>query len=119
MMKRTILGLVFASTMGLTGAFSAKPNRSDFISSLQGKTAAVAGIVAANIPTLAQAVEDDYEYGKVDAPIGLAVGAGLLAIITAAVPVLLSPGEEAFEEIRSREESTFGKKNSDVLKKKK
>jgi hypothetical protein len=61
---------------------------------------------------------DEYVYGSVDAPVGLAVGAGILAIATAALPVLLRGGEEAFEEIRERDEGTFGSpdKNKDVLK---
>jgi hypothetical protein len=61
---------------------------------------------------------DEYVYGSVDAPIGLAVGVGILAIATAALPVLLRGGEEAFEEIRERDEGTFGSpdKNKDVLK---
>jgi hypothetical protein len=79
--------------------------------------AATAAIVAS--PWAAVAVEDNYEYGAVDAPIGIAVAAGLLAILTAAVPVLLSPGEKAFEEMRERDEKTFGTKDSSVLDKRK
>jgi hypothetical protein len=62
---------------------------------------------------------DEYVYGAVDAPIGLAFGAGVLAIATAALPVLLRSGEKAFEEIRERDEGTFGADTSDVLKSKK
>ena len=86
---------------------------------LDGKLAAAAAFVTANvIPVVALAVEEEYEYGAVDAPIGLAWAAGLLAILTAALPVLLRGGEEAFEEIREREKDTFGKRN-DILKKRK
>jgi len=53
----------------------------------------------------------------VDAPIGLAVGGGILAILTALLPVFLRGGEEAFEEIRERDEGTFGS-GKDVLRKK-
>ena len=35
--------------------------------------------------------------------IGLAVGLGVVAIITAAVPVVLAPGEDAFNEMRDRD----------------
>jgi hypothetical protein len=63
---------------------------------------------------LAAVVEDDYEYGKVDAPIGLAVGVGILTILTALLPLALQGGEEAFNEIRDRDSSTFGKSNKDV-----
>jgi hypothetical protein len=62
---------------------------------------------------------DEYVYGAVDAPIGLAFGAGVLAIATAALPVLLRSGERAFEEIRERDEGTFGADTRDVLKSKK
>mmetsp|Transcript_13773 Transcript_13773/g.28438 ORF Transcript_13773/g.28438 Transcript_13773/m.28438 type:complete len:144 (-) Transcript_13773:466-897(-) len=84
---------------------------------------ATAAVVAANIPAVVyaavDALEDDsYEYGKVDAPIGLALGGGILAILTAAVPVLLAPGEEALEEMRENEGYTFGSKDaSDTLNK--
>jgi len=76
---------------------------------------ATAAVVAANIPQVVYAAimpDDDYEYGKVDAPIGIAVAGGLLAILTAAVPVLLRPGEEALEEMRENEGYTFGSKDS-------
>ena len=51
---------------------------------LQQKVAAAAAVVAANIPApvLAAVVEDDYEYGAVDAPIGIALAGGVLAILT-------------------------------------
>ena len=69
------------------------------------------------IPLVHAAVDatDDYEYGAVNAPIGLAVGGGLLAIGTALLPIALRGGEEAFEEIKDRDAGTFGKKNKDVL----
>ena len=36
--------------------------------------------------------------------IGLAVGLGVVAIITAAVPVILAPGEDAFNEMRDKDD---------------
>ncbi|KAL9180773.1 hypothetical protein ACHAXT_011226 [Thalassiosira profunda] len=61
-------------------------------------------------PLAALAAEDDYEYGAVNAPggIGLAAGLGVLAILTAAVPVILAPGEDAFNEMKERDEGKWG-----------
>lgn len=84
--------------------------------------ATASAFVVANAPMVAQAVvevEGEYEYGAVDAPIGLAVAGGILAILTALLPIALRGGEEAFEEIRERDSTTFGKKNKDVLKSRK
>lgn len=59
-----------------------------------------AALVTANIPVwAAMAVEDDYEYGAVDAPPLVPIVGGLLAILTALLPIALKPGEEAFEEV--------------------
>jgi hypothetical protein len=80
---------------------------------------ATAAVMTVGIPLIVRAVEDDYEYGAVDAPIGLAVGAGVLAILTAAIPVLLAPGEEALEEMRKNEGNRFGTGESLLNKKKK
>lgn len=81
-------------------------------------TATAAALIMANIPLIALAAEEEYEYGAVNAPIGIAVGAGILAIATALLPVALRGGEEAFEDIRERDKKTFGaKSNKDVLKK--
>lgn len=68
---------------------------------------------------IAAVVEDDYEYGKVDAPIGLAWGVGVLAILTALLPIALRGGEEAFNEMSERDSTTFGKNNNDILNSKK
>jgi len=86
---------------------------------LPAKIAAASAFVIANAPAIAHAVaeaDDDYEYGAVDAPIGLAVGGGILAVATALLPVFLRGGEEAFEEMKDRDSDTFGKSNKDVLK---
>jgi hypothetical protein len=63
--------------------------------------------------------DDNYEYGAVDAPIGIAIGGGLLAILTALLPIALKGGEEAFEEIKDRDVDTFGKRNDLLTGKKK
>lgn len=78
-------------------------------------SAAVFATLAAS-PLAAVAESDDYEYGAVDAPIGIAWAAGVFAIITAAVPVLLQSGEKALEQQRIDEGGSFGK-SEDILKK--
>ena len=60
---------------------------------------------------------DDYEYGAVDAPIGLAWGAGVLAVATALLPIAMQGGEEAFEEMKSQDADTWGTGNSNRLNK--
>jgi hypothetical protein len=62
---------------------------------------------------------DDYVYGAVSAPEwALPLGA-VLVIATAAIPLLLRPGEEALEQQRENEKTTnsqFNKrKNKDLL----
>jgi len=124
-MRRTflstiLLGLVASFAVGFIPKTVTRPAMTLSAIKLDaGKIAAVAGIIAANAPLIAHA-EEEYEYGAVSAPggLGLAFAIGVLAIATAAVPVLLKPGEEAFEEIKERDSDTFGKK-ADVLKSKK
>lgn len=63
---------------------------------------ASAALVTANLPVWASfAIEDDYEYGAVDAPPLVPIVGGVLAIATALLPIALRPGEEAFEEVSS------------------
>lgn len=81
----------------------------------------VAGTVAfvATSPLIALAEEaDDYEYGSVDAPIGIAVAGGVLAILTAAVPIFLQGGEDAFNEMRDRDAGQWGTGQTEALNKK-
>ena len=80
--------------------------------------AAAAGVFAtlAASPLAAVAESDDYEYGAVDAPIGIAWAAGAFAILTAAVPVFLQSGEKALEQQRIDEGGSFGT-SKDILKK--
>ncbi|KAI2504275.1 hypothetical protein MHU86_10202 [Fragilaria crotonensis] len=74
-----------------TVRFEAHSNR------LLDLTAIVA--ITASSPFVALAEEaDGYEYGAVDAPIGIAVVGGVLAVLTALLPLLLKGGEEAFED---------------------
>lgn len=71
--------------------------------------------MAAPFAAMAEEVADDYEYGAVDAPIGLAWGAGLLAVLTALLPIALQGGEEAFEEMKAKDADSWGSGNSNRL----
>jgi hypothetical protein len=76
--------------------------------------------VVATSPLIALAEEvDDYEYGAVNAPIGIAVAGGILAILTAGIPFLMTGGEEAFEEMKERDSGKWGSGDTDALKKRK
>ncbi|KAK1741449.1 hypothetical protein QTG54_007927 [Skeletonema marinoi] len=74
-------------------------------------TVAAASVIATPFAALAADVVDDYEYGAVNAPggLGLAAGLGVLAILTAAVPVLLAPGEDAFNEMKDKDADKWRK----------
>eukprot|EP00574_Skeletonema_japonicum_P014598 CAMPEP_0201713682 /NCGR_PEP_ID=MMETSP0593-20130828/437_1 /ASSEMBLY_ACC=CAM_ASM_000672 /TAXON_ID=267983 /ORGANISM="Skeletonema japonicum, Strain CCMP2506" /LENGTH=121 /DNA_ID=CAMNT_0048202859 /DNA_START=50 /DNA_END=415 /DNA_ORIENTATION=+ len=73
-------------------------------------TVAAASVLATPFAAIAAEV-DDYEYGAVNAPggLGLAAGLGVLAILTAAVPVLLAPGEDAFNEMKEKDADSWRK----------
>jgi hypothetical protein len=73
-----------------------------------------AAVVLSTSPLMALA-EEDYEYGAVSAPIGLAWGAGVLAILTALLPIALKGGEEAFEEMKEQDKDKWGSGKSDSL----
>ena len=80
------------------------------------KMATVSAAAFAMHPLAALAEEvDDYEYGAVKAPIGIAVGAGVLAILTALLPVVLQGGEEAFEEMKDRDSDSWGTGSTNAL----
>jgi hypothetical protein len=80
------------------------------------RTAAVLTSMAAPLITLAENAPDDYEYGAVNAPGGLTIAwvGGILAILSALLPVVLKGGEEEFEKMKERDD--FGNAN-DALKK--
>jgi hypothetical protein len=44
---------------------------------------------------------------------------GVLAVLTALLPLLLKGGEEAFEEMKEMDKDKWGNNSSDTLKKKK
>lgn len=117
-MRRTFIALLLA-LVGFAHSFSVKPSpkllapkklvhvptqRNRFV-----EAAAAAAAVLSTTPLVAIAEEvDEYEYGAVNAPIGLAWGAGVLAILTALLPLALQGGEEAFEEMRMKDEDKWG-----------
>lgn len=83
------------------------------------KFAAAAAATFVTHPLAALAEEaDDYEYGAVNAPIGIAWAAGSALILTSLLPLALQGGEEAFEEMKETEKGTWGKKNNNVLSQK-
>eukprot|EP00560_Eucampia_antarctica_P008801 CAMPEP_0197828538 /NCGR_PEP_ID=MMETSP1437-20131217/5079_1 /TAXON_ID=49252 ORGANISM="Eucampia antarctica, Strain CCMP1452" /NCGR_SAMPLE_ID=MMETSP1437 /ASSEMBLY_ACC=CAM_ASM_001096 /LENGTH=66 /DNA_ID=CAMNT_0043429775 /DNA_START=268 /DNA_END=468 /DNA_ORIENTATION=+ len=66
-------------------------------------------MAAVSTSPLIALAEEDYEYGAVDAPISIAVGGGILAVLTALLPLFLQGGEEAFEEMKDTDKNTWGK----------
>ena len=70
-----------------------------------------ASIIDSTLPLLAEIVDASGEraYGAVDAPGWVAPVAGVGAIITALLPVLLAPGEEAFTRQQQYEDQVKGR----------
>lgn len=121
MARQSILFTVFAALFALqtASAFSPLQQPTKSASPLvekMGKFATTAAIAIATSPLVALAEElpDDYEYGAVSAPIGVAWVGGIFAVGTALLPIALQGGEEAFEEMKANDRDTFGKSN-DVL----
>lgn len=77
----------------------AKNGRRDMISS----AFAVATLGASNKAAFAKKLDPESKEGTVDAPPWVLPLAGLATVVTAAVPVLLKPGEEALEQQRENE----------------
>lgn len=103
--------VVPAATKQATTQLSANPNV-NFEKITNAATVAAASVIATPFAALAaENADDDYVYGAVAAPggLGLAAGLGVLAVLTAAVPVLLAPGEDAFNEMKDRDESKWRK----------
>lgn len=93
--------------MAVTG--SNVPNKNNNSNKLT-KFLTTAAVMVATSPLMALAEEvDDYEYGRVDAPIWIAWVAGAAVILTAFLPVALQGGEEAFEEMKKKDEKKWGK----------
>ena len=81
---------------------------------------ATAAVVISTSPIMALAEEvDDYEYGAVNAPIGIAWAAGVLAVATALLPLALQGGEDAFNEMKDRDAAEWGTGTTDALKRRK
>lgn len=109
------------TTIGTTTRLLASNNNDDFMTTALAKTAAVSAALAAALPSAALAAvsevnTEDYEYGAVDAPIGLAWAAGTVLILTSLLPLALKGGEEAFEEMREADEGKFGSGDLSALK---
>mmetsp|Transcript_18466 Transcript_18466/g.31715 ORF Transcript_18466/g.31715 Transcript_18466/m.31715 type:complete len:121 (-) Transcript_18466:55-417(-) len=94
-----------------TSALQATPQNLEKLSHTATVAAATIATTALSSPLAALAEEDEYVYGAVSAPggIGLAVGLGVVAILTAAVPVVLAPGEDAFNEMKEKDSETWGR----------
>jgi hypothetical protein len=76
-----------------------------------------AAVVVAASPLMALAEEvDDYEYGAVNAPIGVAWAVGVLAVATALLPLALQGGEEEFNKMKEKDADQWGKGGTDTLK---
>ncbi len=100
-----------AATKQATTQLSANPNV-NFEKITNAATVAAASVIATPFAALAaENADDDYVYGAVAAPggLGLAAGLGVLAVLTAAVPVLLAPGEDAFNEMKEKDASKWRK----------
>mmetsp|Transcript_26663 Transcript_26663/g.43724 ORF Transcript_26663/g.43724 Transcript_26663/m.43724 type:complete len:123 (-) Transcript_26663:287-655(-) len=86
-------------------------NTPNFEKLTHAATVAAALVLSSPLAALAAEEADGYEYGAVSAPggIGLAVGLGCVAILTAAVPVILAPGEDAFNEMKEKDQDKWGR----------
>lgn len=85
------------------------------------KFATTAAVVIATSPLVAfaeEVVDDDYEYGAVSAPISVAWIGGIFAVGTALLPIALSGGEDAFNEMKEADKGKFGTGDSSALDRK-
>lgn len=102
--------VVKSPTIQRTASLEAFPSKQKLV-----EAATVAAVVVSTSPLMALAEEEDYEYGAVNAPIGLAWGVGVLAILTALLPLALRGGEDAFNEMKDKDSGTWGTGNKDRL----
>ena len=110
-------GFLIASRLGAVPKSSEDNQSNNLITPSNVKAAAFSAFIATQpLVALAAEVVDDYEYGAVSAPPFVPIIGGLLAILTALLPIFLRSGEEAFEEMKGTD--TFGK-GQDVLKSRK
>eukprot|EP00531_Pseudo-nitzschia_arenysensis_P019820 CAMPEP_0116142974 /NCGR_PEP_ID=MMETSP0329-20121206/15197_1 /TAXON_ID=697910 /ORGANISM="Pseudo-nitzschia arenysensis, Strain B593" /LENGTH=127 /DNA_ID=CAMNT_0003638251 /DNA_START=61 /DNA_END=444 /DNA_ORIENTATION=+ len=120
MARHSILFQVIAAffAMQTVSAFAPQqqPTKANPLVEKMGAIATTAAIAIATSPAVAfaQEVADDYEYGAVSAPIGVAWIGGVFAVGTALLPIALSGGEDAFNEMKENDKDSFGKSN-DVL----
>jgi hypothetical protein len=108
----TVPGVTTGSTTTTALCASSHHNCNNIIHTpmVLGTTIATA-LSTSPLAAFAEQADDEYVYGAVNAPggIGLAAVLGVLAILTAAVPVILAPGEDAFNEMKDRDEKKWGK----------
>lgn len=119
MARQSILFTLFAALFALQTVSAFSPLQQKSATPLVEKmgkiaTAATVAIATSPLVALAEELPDDYEYGAVSAPIGVAWVGGIFAVGTALLPIALQGGEEAFEEMKANDRDTFGKSN-DVL----
>lgn len=79
---------------------------------------AMLGLEQLPLSLIAEIVDADGEraYGAVEAPGWVLPTFATLAILTSLLPILLSPGEEAFQRQQADEASTFGNDKGGVLR---
>lgn len=115
-----ILIIVFSFTFGFHSSFRKTPRNVVTSSKMLSSDFGEFFIAAANVAEKS----DDYVYGTVSAPDWVLPVGAFAVILTAAIPILLAPGEKALEEQRKNEEETksgfgqglnSGKKRSDRL----
>lgn len=127
-MSRNFLAFLLVAVLGTTSAFapsqaSSRPAlvRLEATRSEQAKQAiaiATATLMTTAAPLVAIAEEvDNYEYGAVSAPPVVPIIGGILAIATALLPIAMSGGEDAFNEMKEQDADSWGTGNSNKLNK--
>ena len=109
-----ILSIVFVAQAVSAFAPRQGPTKPSIEKIGQFVAATTAAIATSPLIALAEEV-DEYEYGAVNAPIGIAWAGGVLVILTALLPLALQGGEEAFEEMKERDAGKWGTGSNDAL----
>lgn len=107
---------LFLSLLSSAFPFRALPIKSRMVSSKLNDVSSWQSIL-----TAVEVAEkpDDYVYGAVNAPGWVLPLGAVLVIATAAIPILLRPGESALEQQRRNEEetgTTFNKRKNEDLR---
>jgi hypothetical protein len=112
--------LAFVPPQASKPAFAPLPATAKPVAEKLAQFMTTAAVVISTSPIMALAEEvDDYEYGAVNAPIGIAWAAGVLAVATALLPLALQGGEDAFNEMKDRDAAEWGSGTTDALKRRK